>query len=388
MLFTGRLASMEPADEIVDSKTAGTNRCAVRTRLPRRSRQLGKLLVFALVVHFFVIPQIAGANNALSTIGSVDPLLIVAAVTLEALALLAYARLTQLLLATEPRPTIGVSYGTVLASTGVSHVVPGGLATTAAVNSRLFGRAGVSGNELAFALGTQGIGSAVVLNVLLWIALVISIPTAGFQPLYATAAAVGAILIAAAAAIVYSMLRGRAGLIFRLAGPLAKLPRVDDAKVENTLLRLTTQLVGLVADRQRLRVVIVLAASNWLLDAAALWVALRAFGPGPGLVGLMVAYGLAHVMASVPLSPGGLGVIEAVLIPTLVGFGTPQAQASIGVVAYRIVNFWMPIPVGTVAYVAVQYATGESMPDDKATRRKNLVGCGADARRSDVLDPV
>ena len=346
----------------------------MRTPLSQRGRQLAKLLVFALVVQLFVIPQIAGARNALSTIGSVDPLLIVAAIALEAVALLAYARLTQLLLAAAHRPSLGVSYGTVLASTGVSHVVPGGLATTAAVNYRLFGRAGVPGNELAFALGTQGIGSAVVLNLLLWVALVVSIPTTGFQPLYAGAAAVGAILIALAGAAVYSMLRGRAGFARRIAGVIGKLPKVSATRVEAAMFRLAGQLAELVADRRRLRLVIGLAAANWMLDAAALWVALKAFGPGPGLVGLMVAYGLANVMATIPVSPGGLGVIEAVLIPTLVGFGTSRAQASIGVVAYRLVNFWMPIPVGAAAYFAVQQATGEPTPDGFRAEVNHHVG--------------
>lgn len=336
---------------------------AVRTRLSQRGKQLAKLLVFALVVHLFVVPQIGGARNALSTIRSVDPRLIAAAIVLEGLALLAYARLTQLLLAAEHRPSLGVSYGTVLVSTGVSHVVPGGLATTAAVNSRLFGRAGVPGNELGFALGIQGIGSAVVLNLLLWTALVVSIPTTGFQPLYAAAAGIGAVLIALATVAVVSMLRGRAGFARHLASLIGHLPKVSAASVEAALLRLADQLAELVADRKRLRLVIGLAAANWLLDAAALWVALTAFGPRPGVVGLMVAYGLANVMASVPISPGGLGVIEAVLIPTLVGFGTPRAQASIGVIAYRLVNFWLPIPVGAAAYVAVQQATGGATTD-------------------------
>ncbi len=358
------------------SKRAGGARKYQRGRTPlsQRSRQLAKLLVFALVVHLFVIPQIAGARNALSTIGSINPLLIVAAIALEALALLAYARLTQLLLAAEHRPSLGISYGTVVASTGVSHVVPGGPATTAAVNYRLFGRAGVPGNELAFALGTQGIGSAVVLNMLLWIALVVSIPTTGFQPFYAAAAGVGAALIAIAAAAVFAMLHGRAGFAHRVAAMIGKLPKVRAARVEDAMLRLVDQLAELVADRRRLRLVIGLAAANWLLDAAALWVALAAFGRGPGLVGLMVAYGLANVMASIPLSPGGLGVIEAVLIPTLVGFGTPRAQASIGVVAYRLVNFWMPIPVGAAAYFAVQKATGEPTPDGFRAEVNHHVG--------------
>ncbi|WP_395155540.1 YbhN family protein [Ilumatobacter sp.] len=94
-------------------------------------------------------------------------------------------------------------------------------------------------------------------------------------------------------------------------------------------------------------------AANWLLDAAALYVAMAAFGPRPTIIGLLVAYGLANVMATIPISPGGLGVIEAILIPTLVGFGSSRSQVAIAVVVYRLVNFWTPIPVGAFSYITV-----------------------------------
>ncbi len=327
------------------------------TRMTAGAKRAVKLLLFALVVHLFVIPQIGGAEKALSVLGSVSPELVVAAVALEGLSFLAYARMTQVLIPAENRPGLGLSFGIVMASTGVNHVVPGGAATTATLNYRLLGRAGVPSDELGFALASQAIGSAVVLNVGLWCALVVSIPTSGFHPIYATAAAVGAVLIAVFAAAVVAMLRGRDRFADRVANAAGHLPRVDADRVHSTTLNLSRQLDLLVRDRRRLRIVTGLAAVNWLLDAAALWVMLLAFGHRPGIVGLLVAYGLANVMAAIPISPGGLGVVEAILIPTLVGFGTPTAQASIGVVAYRLVNFWLPIPVGAAAYVAVNRAT-------------------------------
>ncbi len=329
----------------------------MKTRLTPAAKRLVKFLIVALVVHIFVIPQLGGARKALSVLGSVNPLLLVAAVALEALALGTYAWLTMLLLPAEERPVFGVIFGTVLASTGVNHVVPGGAATTAAVNYRLLGRAGVSPNALGFALGTQAIGSAVVLNVILWMALVISIPTTGFQPVYATAAGVGAVLIALVAVAVISLRRGREGFTDKVTALAEAVPGLRPERIRPALLGAADQLDLLLRDRRRLRVVIVLAAFNWLLDAAALWVALSAFGAPPGIDGLLVAYGLANVIAAIPISPGGLGVVEAILIPTLVAFGTPTAEASIGVVAYRLINFWLPIPVGALCYLLVERAT-------------------------------
>ncbi len=324
------------------------------SRFSGRAKRVIKLLLLALIIHLFVLPQIGGAREAISVLGSVNPFLIGLAVILEALAFLAYARLTQLLISPAHRPNIGTTFGAVMASTGVNHVVPGGAATTAAVNYRLLGNAGVPSKELGFALGTQAIGSAVVLNAILWVALVVSIPTSGFHPIYATAAAVGAALIAVFSGAVVAMLRGRDAFAARVAGLAGRLPRLDAEHVRSVMLNIARQVESLSNDRSRLRIVVVLAAANWLLDAAALWVMLAAFGPRPGVVGLLVAYGLANVMAVIPISPGGLGVIEAILIPALVGFGTPRAVASIAVVAYRLVNFWLPIPVGAISYVAVE----------------------------------
>lgn len=146
------------------------------TKLASPAKRAIKLLLCALVVHLFVIPQTGGAGKALSVLGSVSLELVAVAVVLEALPFLAYARMTQLLLPVEHRPGLGVSFGTVMASTGFNHVVPGGAATTAAVNYRFFGRAGVPADVLGFALATQAIGWAVVLNAVLWVALMVSIP--------------------------------------------------------------------------------------------------------------------------------------------------------------------------------------------------------------------
>jgi uncharacterized protein (TIRG00374 family) len=75
-------------------------------------------------------------------------------------------------------------------------------------------------------------------------------------------------------------------------------------------------------------------------------------------VDLLVAYGLANIFAVIPVTPGGLGIIEGVLIATLVGFGVPHSQAILAVLAYRLVNFWIPIPVGGVAYASLQWRRG------------------------------
>ena len=58
-------------------------------------------------------------------------------------------------------------------------------------------------------------------------------------------------------------------------------------------------------------------------------------------------------MAVIPITPGGLGVVEFIAISTLTGFGVPGGVATAGVLCWRLVNFWLPIPFGGVSYVTL-----------------------------------
>ena len=60
------------------------------------------------------------------------------------------------------------------------------------------------------------------------------------------------------------------------------------------------------------------------------------------------------ILAVIPITPAGLGVVEGVLISTLVGFGVPKSTAILGVLGYRLLNFWLPIPLGGAAYVSLR----------------------------------
>lgn len=81
---------------------------------------------------------------------------------------------------------------------------------------------------------------------------------------------------------------------------------------------------------------------------------MRAFGHTLGPDGLVVSYGIAAVLAALPITPAGLGVVEAFLIPSLVAFSVPQAMAVLGVLAWRTISFLLPIPAGGVGYLLLQ----------------------------------
>jgi hypothetical protein len=72
-------------------------------------------------------------------------------------------------------------------------------------------------------------------------------------------------------------------------------------------------------------------------------------------VGLLVAYGLANVAAAIPITPGGLGIVEGILVPTLVAFDTGRGIAVLGVLAFRLMSFWLPIPIGFASYARLEW---------------------------------
>ncbi len=329
--------------------------------LPRSVRRSLVAFALILVVELLIAPQLAGAHKALHLLSSVQPAYIGVGIVLEAAALLAYARLTRTVL---PQGSLGLA--TIaridLSTLAVSHVLPGGTAAGTGLGYRLLTEKGVAGADAGFALATQGIGSAVVLNLVLWLALLVSIPLRGFNPLYGTAALVGVLLFAAFAALVVLLTKGEARADRVLRAVAARIPFLDEETVSGLMRRLATRLRELATDRGLLARAIGWAAANWLLDAASLWVFLAAFGHGHfiSLDGLLVAYGLANVMAAIPVTPGGLGVVEGILVPVLVGFGSYRGVAILGVISYRLVNFWLPIPVGALSYLSLRVGSGAS----------------------------
>jgi uncharacterized protein (TIRG00374 family) len=337
--------------------------------LPRPVRRVAGWLVFVLVVEYLVLPQIAGTRKAVHLLGRVNPAYLLVGLALEAASVVAYAQLTRSVVPRRSDPGLWRIVRIQLSTLGLSHCVPGGTAAGSSLGYRLMTDAGIEGADAGFALGTQSLGSALVLNALLWLALVVSIPERGFNPLYVTVALVGAVLIGGFALVVLLLTRGEERAAVLLGRVAARLPLVDGKTVERVVHRLAARLRELAGDRAMLARAVGWAAANWLLDAASLWVFVAAFGHRVDIDGLLVAYGLANVLAAIPITPGGLGIVEGVLTSSLVGFGTTRGVAILGVLSWRLVNFWLPIPVGGISYLSVRFGPGRGADGEDADRR-------------------
>ncbi len=333
-----------------------------RTWLPFLVKPLRRgiiLFVLVLVVEYLVVPELVGASKDLGLLGQVDAAWLVAGLVLEALSLFCYGLLTRAMLAPGSfNPGLSRLFRIDLAAAAVAHVIPAGTLGSAGIGYRLFTAEGIKGNDAGVMMASKGLGSTVVLNVLLWLSLVVSIPLAGFHPIYVTVAIIGAVLLAAIAALAVGITRGagRASRILHAVGD--RIPGLSGDRLERGMLDTAASLSALARDRRVLVMSLTWASLNWLLDAASLWCFVAAFGHLVNPVELFAAYGIANVAGALPITPAGLGVVDSLAPLLLVSFGVTRSVATLGVLGWRLVNFWLPIPAGAAAYVSLKVPRG------------------------------
>ena len=350
------------APELTDEPGAGQQGkprrwAQLRLWLPHLVKPLRRgvlLFILLLVIEYLVVPELVGASKDLYLLGRVNPVWLAVGVILEGLSLFCYAVLTKVLLPPGPKPSLSVLFRIDLSAAAVAHVIPAGTLGTAALGFKLFTDEGISGNDAGVMMAAKGVGSTVVLNVLLWLALLISIALAGFQPIYGTVAIIGTVVLLGVAALVFGVMRG-AGLASRLLRTIAdKIPGLSGERVERAILDGAHTFATMARDKRVLSLALLWASLNWLLDAASLWCFVAAFGKLFNPVELFAVYGIANVAGALPITPGGLGVVDSLTPLLLVGFGVTRSVATLGVLAWRLVNFWLPIPTGALAYASLK----------------------------------
>ena len=325
------------------------------------ARRVALLFIVVLVVEYLVVPELVGASKDLYLLGQVSVWWVAAGVVLEGVSLFCYAVLTKVLLPPGPKPSLSVLFRIDLSAAAVAHVIPAGTLGTAALGFKLFTKEGISGNDATVMMAAKGIGSTVVLNVLLWLSLVVSIPLAGFHAIYATVAIIGTVVLLGVGALVWGIMHGAgfASHVLRVVGD--KVPFLSGEKIENAVLSAAHSFSLLAKDRRVMAWALVWASLNWLLDAASLWCFVAAFGHLANPIELFAAYGIANVAGALPITPGGLGVVDSILPLLLVGFGVTRSVATLGVLGWRVVNFWLPIPTGAIAFVSLKVKPGLKM---------------------------
>jgi len=241
-----------------------------------------------------------------------------------------------------------------LSGNAVGRILPGGGAVSTAFSAAMLRRAGVDTGQAAAAFGASAglqIGTRLALPVL---AVPAILSGASIDHSLATAAYLGlgvlALLVAAGIAA------------FAADAPLEARGRAIQWLLNMTVRR-SRHVNGLAQElldgRDFIRTTIgehwaravLAAAGNTGFDYLALLCALRAVGaePQPSLV--LVAYAAAGLLALIPLTPGGVGFVEAGLVGTLTLAGVSGSDALAATLLYRLVSYWLTLPAGGVAYV-------------------------------------
>lgn len=240
-----------------------------------------------------------------------------------------------------------------LASNAVSRVVPGGAAAGGAVQYKM--------------LATSGADPAAAASALTAVSL-ISTATVFALPLLSLPAIIGGTPVPNGLAQA-AWIGAGAFLVMFAVGVVAlrtdRPVRFTGALIERFLafVRRSGPPAGtlpdrLVVERDRIKVslgrrwvrAVAAAVGNWGLDYLALLAALTAVGahPDPSLV--LLAFTAAAVLSMIPITPGGLGFVEAGLTATLALAGVSAGDAAVATLAYRLVSYWLPLPAGAVAY--------------------------------------
>jgi uncharacterized protein (TIRG00374 family) len=255
-------------------------------------------------------------------------------------------------------PGLGFRRAMVLtqSSTALSVVVPGGDAVGIAVSYAMLRGWGFENRSVAVAVLVTGAWNQFVNVGLPVLALALLLLSGGSDPLLLTAGLIGiAVIVAATAAIAVAMradaqARGVGELAQKLANRLLRVARrAPRTGWGEALVRVRGETIDLVARRWAALTAATLVGH--LAVFGVLLVALRATGVSAAEVSwieALAAWGLVRMLTAIPLTPGGVGVVELGLATALVGFGASNAEAVAAVLLYRVLTVVPTLVLGGV----------------------------------------
>jgi uncharacterized protein (TIRG00374 family) len=249
-----------------------------------------------------------------------------------------------------------------LAGNALGKVAPGGGAVGAALQYRMLVDSGVR--------RADAVSGVTAVNVLVF-GVVLALPVLAIPAIVGGSvsrsltetAIVGLIVFAALAALATAALAFDAPLAW--AGGVAQAVRNRLRPEHDPLEALPARLLSerdrvLRALGPRWHRAVLMAVARWAFDYATLLAALAAVGAGPRPVLVLLAFCAAQVLAQIPVTPGGLGFVEAGLTALLALAGVTGANAVLATFSYRLFNYWLPLPAGLAAYVVHRRHHAES----------------------------
>jgi putative heme transporter len=329
----------------------------------RRRRSLGRnrkrllggaaTLVVVAAVFVFVLPRIADYRDVWEVVKGLswEDALVLAVATLLNLATFPPPWMVAL-------PGLGYREGMAMtqASTALSMVSPAGAAVGMAASYSMLRSWGFAGQPVGLAVAVTGVWNQFANLAFPILALALLTAENQKHPALQTTAIVGVIVLAAAVAVfalaLSSASRARwvGDRAARLARRAARLARRDVSWTGEGLVRFRTNALGLL--RRRWHVLTLATLAGHLTVFVLLLACLRAVGVSGGEVSLVeafAAWALVRILGALPLTPGGVGIVELGLSGALVAFGAPNAGAVAATLLYRALTVLPTLALGLLA---------------------------------------
>src|SRR4051794_968803 len=299
---------------------------------------------------YLVAPSLLDVLGSWKDLGTIGVGWLVAMVVLQAAAMACLWALQHLAL--RARSWLGVITSQ-LAGNGLAKVAPGGGAVGAALQYRMLVQAGVD--------STRAVGALTAVN-LLTFAVVLALPVMAIPAIIRGAVPRTLVEAAGIGIAAFVVLAGVGALFVTSDGPLLWVGRVVQ-RARNAVRRHAAPLTELPSRllRERDRILAALGPrwkrallatiGRWAFDYATLLAALAAVGSHPRPALVLLAFCAAQLLAQIPVTPGGLGFVEAGLTATLALAGVSAGDAVLATFAYRLCSYWLPLPAGLVGFV-------------------------------------
>ncbi|MEU8004964.1 lysylphosphatidylglycerol synthase transmembrane domain-containing protein [Catellatospora sp. NPDC049111] len=353
---------------------------ALRAPAPVWRRWLRGLLPVAVVVLALVTvrDQIPGLDQIKPVVADGDLAWIGVALLAEILSMSLFARQqTNLLKGVGVPARLGGALALAYTRSALSISMPAGTAVSAGYAYQRFRRWGASREAATAVMIMSGVSSFVALALLYvagFLLTFLASPVSTWRDQPVLTPAVLGVSAATAALLVRHRVRARASLT--IDGPvdeedldfLATAPDTTDAGrparsglVRTQLHRLGQLMrdVAAVAEtmpRRYRTAALGLSALNWLADLACLVAVAQAFHLPLDLLQLGTVYVAAQLVRQIPITPGGIGVIEATLLAALTAAGAEPAAAAATVLGYRLLSCWLVIPAGLTTWAFLRRA--------------------------------
>jgi uncharacterized protein (TIRG00374 family) len=335
-------------------RSTGVTSAARPDRLRPLARGIVKRLLALIVaglVLYGVAPALLEVLGAYRRLKDVDPGWWIAVIATTAASTWCMCALQRLALDRASWFPVAASQ---LAGAAFSKVVPGGSAAAAALQARMLSQAGVPAAR---------IGTGLTAGALLLLAALAGLPVLALPALLLGRHIPDGLLQTAGIGLGVFLALCAIGTVLlvndRVLRAVGRALRAAERRLHRGQSASETLPERLLHERDLLRrtlggawpQALATASGRWIFDFLCLYAALLAVGARPPLYVALLAYSAAQLLGQLPLTPGGLGLVEAGLTGTLALAGIAAAPAALATLTYRLASFWLPLPVGLGAWV-------------------------------------